>query len=71
MTDLRLIGSGRKEVVTPTDVVLLLQVAFSVQPRGKFNFLETWLFLPLYLLYFQNSLREVPEACKFGVHAIM
>ena len=29
------------------------------QPRGKFNFLKIWLFCPLYLLYFQNSLWEV------------
>ena len=29
------------------------------QSRGKLNFLEIWLFFRLYLLRFQNSLRDV------------
>ena len=40
------------------------------QPRGKFNFLEIWLFLPLHLPYFQNSLREV-RSMQIGVQNAM
>ena len=40
------------------------------QPHGKINFLEIWLFLPLYCRIFKTVCGWF-EACKFGIHAIM